>query len=487
MLVRLLWCCTAVLIASEGFAQQDASSPRDASMASAVSESRDSVVTIVRSGRKLDDVAFDGASFDGASFDGASFDGASFDATSFASHEYGTGVVIGSSGLVLTNYHLLGDVENSSFGIWHRRRLYVAKVIAADPWTDLAILKANNAEFSPITIRVVTTKQDDTESSPLAIGQPVFAFANPYEKAQTGNAMLARGTIQDLAHSLVGPQGNSNTLYKFGGLLQIDVPSHSESSGSPLLDIEGRMIGLVTSAKALEGYDSSAHYAIPLTKEIYRVIETLMTGREVAFGFLGIDPDPNEVELTDQKTGVRVKRVLRRTPAAKGRILAGDIITHVDGAELKDVDDLLFRVGIAQTEDRVQLRVVRTDPILRKTRIWQRGVRLAKRFVAKSRPVIVTTGQFHWRGLQVDYYSAAKTRSDLTEPAPENCVRITGVDRDSATWEAGLRVDHLVTAVGGISVGNPSAFEAAILDAKGAVEFDVAGLGTVFVEAPSQE
>ena len=272
MLIRIIFSLAMWLLAEVGGAQQINRAALNAELPTAITASRKSVVAVVRRRKSSESVTAD--------------------AKRFVPHEYGTGVAIGPDGLILTNYHLLGDVENSAYRVWHEGNFYRATVVAADPWTDLAILKASNASIPPITIRVVTMSDDVEKPNRLKIGQSAFTLGNPYKIARNSNASATTCNIEQLSQSLNSPPDHSTTMYQYGGLLQIGTTNRQGSSGGPLLDHPGHMIGLVTSAKALEGYHANAHYAIPMTTEITRVIKFLTTGREVEFGFLGIDPDP---------------------------------------------------------------------------------------------------------------------------------------------------------------------------------------------------
>ncbi len=466
MLMRIPFALVTWLLTGVGVAQPIDRAAIDSTLPPAISASRESVVAVVRRRKKSETLGADAASF--------------------APQEYGTGVVVGPEGLILTNYHLLGDVEHSEYGVWHRRNFYRATVVAADPWTDLAILKATDASLPPITMRVVTISNDEDELARLKTNQSAFALGNPYKITRDGEPSATKCKIERQSQSTSAQPEHTNTIYKNGGLLQIDSTIRQGSSGGPLLDRRGQMIGLVTSAKALDGYQSMVHYAIPMTTEISRVIKSLMTGREVDFGFLGIDPDAELASTHAGETGIHVQQILQRTPAANGGILPGDMVTHVNGTALNSINDFLFRISIAHAGDRVQLTIVRTDPILRRNRTVEREVILSKRFVATTRPVISTTGKFKWRGVEVDHYTSTRSRSALLEPAPEVCVRVKTVDRDSPAWLAGLRLDHLITSVGGVPVSAPAAFEAAVANAEGAIELEVASRGALVVEGASQ-
>ena len=131
------------------------------------------------------------------------------------------------------------------------------------------------------------------------------------------------------------------------------------TSGGPLLNLHGEMIGLCVSQAATAGYESSAGYAIPVDATFRRVLDALEQGREAEYGFLGIRPSnlqPPEIAAGLQ--GIRA-RIVPGTPAARSGLREDDIITSVNGAAIYDSDGLVLEVGRLPVEAVAHLGVVR--------------------------------------------------------------------------------------------------------------------------------
>ncbi|MCA9217646.1 MAG: trypsin-like peptidase domain-containing protein [Planctomycetales bacterium] len=399
------------------------------------------------------------------------------ESSEFTAYEYGTGVAIDEQGFVLTNFHLIGDPAEDEFGVWHDRRFYPAKVLAADPWTDLAVLQVDGAKFASIEIETVELNSNAPNVRP---GQVVVTLGNPYQIARTGQVASAWGTTNGASRLLITQDGG--TVFKYGGLIQTDARLRLSSSGGPLLNLDGKMVGIVTSIKAFEGFEAQSSCAIAMTKDIRRVIDELKSGHEPEFGFLGIDPEPNAVAIADENTiGVKINQVLPKTPAQSAGLLAGDIVTRMDGVSLTSVEDFLFRLGTSAAGSTITVSVQRMDPILRRTREFQRQCVLTKRFVAHQRAAYSTAEKFKWRGMQVDYFSAVRDRSELLVGPPQPCVRVTSVDKDSAAWMAGVRASDLVAELNSQPTADPATFENIAMNATGDAALRIVDRGEVII------
>ena len=175
----------------------------------------------------------------------------------FVPLEYSTGVVVDQSGLILTNYHTLGEVAKHDFVVWMAGKSYRNAVVkAADPWTDLAILEIKASNLKPIEFG---------DSSRLKKGRIVIALGNPYAIARDGNVSATWGIVSNLSRKVDGPltgaagpdvvpHRSRETRYHFGGLIQTDAKLARGTSGGPLLDLDGKMVGLSTSIAMLAGF-----------------------------------------------------------------------------------------------------------------------------------------------------------------------------------------------------------------------------------------
>lgn len=379
----------------------------------------------------------------------------------FIPHEYCAGVIVDSEGLILTNYHSLGKVSENDYVVWHQRRAYAdVKVLAADPWSDLAILEIKARDLTPIQF---------ADAQGLKKGRIVISLGNPYAIARDGDVSATWGIVSNIGRKVDGPLSGSSspervdprrreTLYHYGGLIQTDAKLAKNTSGGPLLDLSGRMIGLSTSIAVLAGFEKGTGYAIPVDDRFRATLAKLQKGEEIENGFLGVaprNPVPQQGEV-----GVILERVELGTPAALGGLSSFDEVVRIDDAEIRSVDDLFFKVGATPPGEIVNV-TLRSSGGLFPDRTVTKPIRLTKKPNTATRPIIATAPKRHWRGMQVDYGTAVSL-SRLTALAPEGCVIATAVEQDSAAWQAGLRTGTVVCQVDGVPVQAPDEFFAAI-------------------------
>ncbi len=375
----------------------------------------------------------------------------------FIPTEYATGVVIDRRGLILTTYHVLG--ENSDYFVTTAdRRVHRATVRAADPRSDLAVLAIDTSDLPVISFG---------DARRLRKGHIVVALGNPYAIARDGQVSASWGIVSNLARKAPPAERSDtaaqNTLHHFGTLIQTDARLTLGTSGGALLDIEGQMVGLVTALPDVPGYQHAAGYAIPVDETFRRVVETLKEGREVEYGFLGVNPAGLSMhEVLEGNHGVRVQ-VLPGTPAAGSGMRNNDVITRVGGETIFDTDDLMLYVGRQPAEALVELEVLRGE------RTMNVPVTLAKYPVQGGQ--IVTSPAPSWRGLRVDFVTA---HVSAVMHFPEGVVA-TEVEEASPAWKAGLRPGMIIRQVGRDAVRAPRQFHAAVANRRGTVSVTVDG------------
>lgn len=386
-------------------------------------------------------------------------------------NDYGTGVVIDASGLVLTNYHLVRKDARHYITTVKRKR-FLARIKAADPRYDLAVLEAmeplvRDGDFTPITFG---------DASRLRKGQFVIALGNPYAIARDGQVSATWGIVANLQRKApAGPermdtgQLAKDTLHHFGTLIQTDARLNLGTSGGALINLRGEMIGLTTSLAAVAGYEQAAGYAIPVDETFLRVVDALRQGLAAEYGLLGIYPSNLEPrELASGLRGVRVNGVWSRGPADSAGIRDGDVIVAVGGAPVYDADGLMLLVGRLAPGTSTTVAVQRPDG-----RQVLHSVRLAKFFVRGE--AIETATRLTWRGLQVDYSTAVLGGPRLfgSPPPLEAPVAISAVDPKSAAWEAGLRPGTMISHVFQVSIDRPEAFYQQVNGKQGVVRLRV--------------
>lgn len=380
----------------------------------------------------------------------------------FIPNEYGTGVVIDRRGLIVTHSHVLG--EDSEYWVTTvDRKVYPAKVRGSDPRSDLAVLSIGATDLTPIKFGDV---------SKLRKGQIVVALGNPYSIARDGQASASWGIVANLSRK-AGPSPpdestgtGRTTLHHYGTLIQTDAKLNFGTSGGALVNLKGEMIGLTTSLAAAMGYEQSAGYAIPCDETFLRVIDLLKQGREVEYGFLGVQPnnlDPTQVLMG--KHGMRVGTVVEGTPAHRAGLLPGDVVTHVNGQPIYDADGLVLHVGRLAADASVRLSVERDGQLHPFT------IELSKNWIPG--PKIITEPSPSWRGMRVDYSTAVDsfpTRVIRGDIDIDGCVLVREVEKDSPAAREGVQPGMFISHVGSTRVSTPKEFFAAVSGKNGPVQ-----------------
>ena len=225
--------------------------------------------------------------------------------------DYAAGVIIDARGLILTNYHLLGNVSASRYVVWlPGSRRFTAQVKAADPWFDLAVLEVAATDLTPLPLGA---------AEQLHKGDFVIALGNPYAIVRDGSVSASWGLISNRRAKPVRANESAvprtETLHQHGGLIETDARLKLGTSGGPLINLQGEMVGLLTNAAAIFGYDVAASYAIPVDAGLRRVLDQLKAGQEAEYGFLGIQVDPLAADTSGAAPpGVRVSQIVARRP-----------------------------------------------------------------------------------------------------------------------------------------------------------------------------
>jgi serine protease Do len=383
---------------------------------------------------------------------------------------WATGVVIDRKGLILTTWHVLKDTHESTRQyiriagkpLWIKVKWNKARVKGADPFSDLAVLEIDPTEAATLDLQPI--KYGD--ASKLKKGQIAITLGNPYAIARDGEVSASWGIISNLRRKAPpqpdeSPPQSRPTMHHFGTLIQTDAKLNLGTSGGPLLNLRGEMVGLTTSMAALVGYEKSAGYAIAVDDVFRRVVDTLKEGREVEYGFLGVSPtDLSHLERLRGDQGVRIDRIVDGTPAAQ-KLRSNDVVTHIDGKPMRSTADLMLTIGSQPAGGQVLLRVERFG-----------GPTFVPITLTKNRIVgeqVITAPKPAWRGLRVDFPAALRSL-EFAEPIPAGCVIISEVEPASPAAEASLDAGMQITHVEGMPVSTPADFAAALAGRNGPVK-----------------
>jgi serine protease Do len=378
----------------------------------------------------------------------------------FIPNEFATGVVIDAKGLILTAHHVLGD-DSDYYVTTAQRKVYKARPIGADPRSDLAVLAVDATDLAPIALGDADT---------LKKGQIVIALGNPYAIARDGQVCAGWGIVSNLARKPPpadeSDSAGKRTLYQYGTLIQTDARLNLGASGGPLLNLKGQMVGLCVALSAVAGYETAAGYAIPVDRTFRRAVDALRQGREVEYGFLGVQPvNLRPSDLAVGLHGMKIDRVLASTPAERSGLRPDDVVTAVGGAPVHDADGFVLEVGRLPPEGVARLDLVRNG------RPQTVEVALAKYPVQGKK--IVTQPAPGWRGMHVDFGSMTlevDPKSSGSLYFHDDGVLVMDVEQGTSAWAAGLRRGMLVTHVGRTAVRTPREFRAAVEGRTGPVD-----------------
>jgi len=413
----------------------------------------------------------------------------------FQPNGYGAGIIISgprsNERFVLTNYHVVQsgpisptfDVGRSEDGVnlfvrFGDRRCCYGAIIAADPRSDLAVLRLDlkksgidENDLKPI---------DWSASTPVRKGQLVVMLGNPYSLAHDGSASASWGMVSNLARRPLPwteDQISRFMMYRLGTLIQIDGRLNLGTSGGPLLNLRGELIGLTTSLAAVEGYEKSAGFAIPLDDLTRRIVKSLVAGQEVDYGMLGIEPEnvkPSDLRSLAQEQGIelkqssaaRVRSVVKDAPAYRAGIMENDIVLSVADIPIHSEYDLMRVVGLHAPESEVEVMVLRKHS----PKPFPVKVTLGKWPVWEDERIIETSPRFpSWRGITVDYPTGRRKYSGPGDPY-RRAVVVTKVVPDSIAHSAGIQPGVFITEVNRVPVQTPGEFRDATKSLRGPVE-----------------
>lgn len=246
----------------------------------------------------------------------------------------GSGVILSSDGIVVSNYHVVGMATEIRVVLSDRRE-YSARVLLGDEDADLAILKIEAEQELPFL--------DLRESADVEVGELVLAIGNPFGVGQT----VSSGIVSGLARSGVGG-GNSGVGY----FIQTDAPINPGNSGGALIDVAGRLIGINTSILTRSGGSNGIGFAIPA--DLVAVFVEQARAGETRFGrpWAGISGQPVDSDMAgtlglDRSGGIIVSGLHPASPFLAAGLEVGDVITAVDGAPVNTPAEMIYRMSVA--------------------------------------------------------------------------------------------------------------------------------------------
>lgn len=260
----------------------------------------------------------------------------------------GTGMIIDSSGIVITNYHVVSDSETVTLTIADSGKQYSATVLGHDATNDVAVLQiTGGSDFDTVTTNTDTVKA----------GQQVSALGNG-----SGQGYLTQldGTVTGLDQTITAQDSSSASGGEtLTGLIETDADVVAGYSGGPLMNSDGEVIGITTAASTGNTSADISGYAIPIATAL-DIAQKVLAGESSDTIVIGRDPALG-VMISDGQTGVTIVQVLTGSGAEAAGLVAGDVITAIDGTAVSSASALSDAVLSHSVGDSVALTVTGTD------------------------------------------------------------------------------------------------------------------------------
>ena len=354
----------------------------------------------------------------------------------------GSGFFITADGYAVTNNHVVDKADTVEVTA-DDGKTYTAKVIGTDPRTDIALIKVDGRSDFPYVHLA--------DKAPR-IGDWVLAVGNPFGLGGTVTAGIVSARGRDIG---AGP---------YDDFIQIDAPVNKGNSGGPTFDVDGNVIGVNTAIFSPSGGSVGIAFAIP-APTVKSVVAQLKDNGKVSRGWIGVQIQPVTAEIADNlglkaSEGALVADPQPNGPAAKAGILAGDVITAVNGNAVKDARDLAKQIGGMAPGGTAKLTVWRKGE--EKTFSIALG-ELPNQREARATTMPDSSGP---EGTDVPRLGLTVVPAGQVAGSGSEGVVVTEVDPNGIASDQGVKTGDVILEVGGKKVANPADIRSALKDAQ---------------------
>ena len=266
----------------------------------------------------------------------------------------GSGTIVSDDGYILSNYHVVADADSIQV-ILADRRTYRAKVIGFDSLIDIALLKVEAQRLPTVQL---------ADSDRLQIGDWVLAIGHPLGMGTT----LTHGIVSALGRQagILNPRSDEENRYAIESFIQTNAVINPGNSGGPLLDLQGRVVGINTAISTRTGYYIGYGLAVPINLAREVVDDLLVHGRIVR-GYLGVAMESEITQELIRKYGLDMERprgvylndVQPNSPAERGGLLRGDVVLSLDGIAVNHFNHLQTMIYGRDPGETINLQVMR--------------------------------------------------------------------------------------------------------------------------------
>lgn len=364
----------------------------------------------------------------------------------------GSGVIVDAkNGYVLTNNHVIDKADEITVTLKDGRSL-TATLVGKDPEADVAVIRIDADKLSAVPL---------ADSARLQVGDFVVAIGNPFGLGQT----VTSGIVSALGRSGLGIEG-------YEDFIQTDASINPGNSGGALVNLRGELVGVNTAILAPGGGNIGIGFAIPINMA-RQIMTQLVSHGEVRRGRLGVmvqDLTPDLARAFDIKEihGAVIAKIIVDSPAAKGGLKAGDVVTRINGKTIATSAELRNSIGLLQIGESVTLDVLRDGK-----------PRTIKIVIAEPLQNKVDGSMLNPRLQGATFGSLEESTVDASQFAG---VRVLDVQTGTPVWRAGLRKDDVIMSVNRQVVTNLDELRRVVKAARGGLLFNLRrGDGALFV------
>ncbi|MGA3303067.1 MAG: DegQ family serine endoprotease [Methylovirgula sp.] len=354
----------------------------------------------------------------------------------------GSGVLVDPSGMVVTNNHVIEGMTDVKVALADRRE-FDADIILRDQRTDLAVLRLRGKGPFPYA--------EFGDSDALQVGDLVIAIGNPFGVGQT----VTQGIVSALARTEVG-------ISDYGFFIQTDAAINPGNSGGPLVDMNGRVVGINSAIFTQTGSTVGIGFSIPVNM-VKIIVETAKSGGKrvkrpwLGASLQGVSPEIAESLGLDRPIGALVTEVIPKGPADQAGLLHGDVIVSIDGQTIDDAESFGYRFATKPLGSTATVGILRNGKSLTLT------IKLSSAPEIPPRDAITIKGPSPFAGATVVNLSPA-VADDLSIQTPKDGVVVSDVTPGSRAADVHLQRGDVVLSVNDIKIATTRDLEKATRD-----------------------
>ncbi len=357
----------------------------------------------------------------------------------------GSGVIVSADGYIVTNNHVIEKAQEIRVLLGDKRD-FTAKLIGADPKTDIAVIKIGAKGLPALAWG---------DSNNLKVGELVFAIGNPFGLNQT----VTMGVISAVGRANVG-------IADYEDFIQTDAAINPGNSGGALLNARGELVGINTAIVSRTGGYQGIGFAVP-SSMARQVMDSLVKYKKVVRGWLGVSIQEVTSELAEEfgvknLKGALVSRVMKGSPADKAGIRQGDVILQFNGRDVEDTGHLRNMVSQTPISSKARVRLLRQK---KEFEVEVVVSELPKKLAEAAPSQDEEAGNHEASGVLAGLVVRELTpglAAHFGLDESETGVVIVRIDPDSKAYEAGIRPGDIVLQINQKNIPTLEAYKKAM-------------------------